>query len=133
MARENLKRLLWESTLRLMEWRYGEENLSRLARDCQFGPGTPSRIKDQKTEVRLSTIETLANRFGFEAWQLLVTGFDPQDPPRLASSKLPSDEEELLRLYRALDRDTQPALLNRAASLQEAVVKSRVPRKSKVA
>lgn len=116
-----------------MHWRYGEENLSRLARDCSFGPGTPSRIKEQATEVRLQTIEAIANRFGFDAWQLLVPGFDPEDPPRLASSRLPSDEEELLRLYRGLDEDTKPALMNRAAALEEAVAKSKTPRKSAAA
>jgi hypothetical protein len=30
-----------------------------------------------------------------------------------------SDEQELLGLYRKLDEDTRPALLNRARSLQE--------------
>lgn len=133
MARDNLKVVLWQSVQRLMDWRYGGENLTRLANDCGIGPGTSSRLKEQKTEVRLQTIEALAKRFGFEAWQLLVPGFDPESPPRLGEHKLPGDEEELLRLYRNLDHDTRPALMNRAASLQEAVATSRSPRKSNAA
>lgn len=131
--KKDLKDLLWESVSRLMVWRYGKENLSRLAADCKFGLGTSSRIKDRKTEVRLETIDAIAEKFGFEAWQLLVDGFDPADPPRLAHDELPDDQRELLRAYLALDPDTRPALLNRAHSLREAVDSSKLPHKSNAA
>ena len=133
MNRANLKQLLWESTVALMEWRYGGENLSRLAKDCGFGLGTAGRIKERQTEVRLETIEAIAKKFGFEAWQLLVKGFDPSAPPQLAGVDLPEDQRQLLEAYRALDDDTRPALLNRAQSLREAVVQSKPPRKSRTA
>lgn len=133
MSRHNLKQILWESTLQLMEWRYGRENLTRLATDCGIGPGTASRIKDRQTEVRLETIEAIAKKFGFEAWQLLCPGFDPRNPPALSGVDLPEDQRQLLEAYRALDEDTRPALLNRAKSLREAVVESKTPRKSSAA
>lgn len=133
MSRHNLKQLLWESVAELMKWRYGRENLTKLADDCGIGPGTASRIKERQTEVRLETIEAIAKKFGFEAWQLLVPGFDPKNPPQLAGSDLPEDQQELLQTYRELDVDTRPALINRAKSLREAVVSSRTPRKSRAA
>lgn len=126
---DNLKAVLWDSTSKLMLSRYGKENLTRLARECKFGAATAARLKGRDTEVRLDTIQALAKRFGFQAWQLLVPGFDPENPPKLEGGDLPSDIKELLDLYKRLDRDTQPALLNRARSLQEAASASKSPAK----
>lgn len=113
------KSVLWQSVSRLMIWRYGNENLTRLAAETGLGPGTCSRIKEQRTEIGLRVMTTIAQHFGFQPWQLLVPGFDPANPPTLSVLDVNSDEQELLGLYRKLDEDTRPALLNRARSLQE--------------
>lgn len=75
------KRILWSNVLRLMERRWGEENLTRLAREAKVGPGTCTRIKEQKTSVGLDVLQKLAGAFDLQAWHLLTPDLDPDNPP----------------------------------------------------
>lgn len=77
------KNVLWANVHALMLKHYGEENLSRLARDCGIGLGTTTRIKQQQTSVGLEIVDKIAEHFNVHPWQLLVPGFDPASPPTL--------------------------------------------------
>lgn len=91
------KRVLWKSVSALMKKHYGGENLTRLAKDCGFGPGTSSRLKEAKTSVGLEVIDKIAKHFHVDPWQLLVPGFNPENTPTLQ----PLTEQER-RLYARL-------------------------------
>lgn len=69
--------------------RYGKENLTRLSVECEFGPGTASRLKKMETSVGLDILEKLAAYFYLEPWQLLVPNFDPKSPPKVREFKTP--------------------------------------------
>jgi len=84
---------LWQNVAALMGKHYGEENLSRLARECSIGLGTAARIKKQQTSVGIDILHAIATRFGLAPWQLLVPGFDPSNPPALQPV---SDKERML-------------------------------------
>jgi hypothetical protein len=73
-----------------MEYHWGKENLSRLARDADIGPGTATRLKQQQTSVGVDIVERIADLFGLQTWQLLVPTFDPTNPPTL----MPMSEAE---------------------------------------
>ncbi len=77
------KATLWASLSALMKKHYGGENLNRLAKEVKLGLGTCGRIKAQQTSVGLDTLEKIAAHFQVAAWQLLVPGFDPDNPPVL--------------------------------------------------
>jgi transcriptional regulator with XRE-family HTH domain len=91
------KQVLWRSVSALMQKHYGEENLSRLARECKFGPGTATRLKEATTSVGLDIIDKIARAFHVEPWELLVPTFDPGDRPTLQ----PLSEQER-KLYARL-------------------------------
>jgi hypothetical protein len=77
------KKVLWDNISALMEHHWQGENLTRLAREADIGPGTATRIKKQKTSVGIDVVERLSRLFGLEPWQLLVPGFDAFNPPVL--------------------------------------------------
>ena len=79
----NSKSALWHSVHALMVKHYKKENLTRLAKECKIGPGTAARIKEQSTSVGIDILEAIAEHFHLAAWQLLVPGFDPDNPPAL--------------------------------------------------
>lgn len=93
------KNVLWANVQALMRKHYGQDNLSQLARDCDIGLGTTTRIKQQKTSVGLDIVERIAERFGVQPWQLLVPGFDPDSPPTLLP--VSSQERQLYERLRA--------------------------------
>lgn len=75
------KRILWANVLRLMTHHWGGENLTRLARDARVGPGTCTRIKEQKTSVGIDILQKVAAAFDLQAWHLLTPDLDPANPP----------------------------------------------------
>lgn len=91
------KHALWKSVSALMHKHYGGENLTRLAKDCKFGPGTATRIKECQTSVGLDIVDKIAKSFHLHSWELLVPGFDPVNRPTLQ----PVSEQER-RLYERL-------------------------------
>jgi transcriptional regulator with XRE-family HTH domain len=94
---DDSKKLLWKSVEALMLKHYGEENLSRLSRDCKIGPGTATRLKQAETSVGLEIIDKIAKHFQVSSWELLVPNFDPSNRPTLQ----PVTEHER-RLYERL-------------------------------
>jgi hypothetical protein len=83
MKRPDPRHVLRDNVLALMHARFGQENLSRLAREAKIGPGSCTRIKEAATSVGLEVIDKIASRYDYDAWQLLVPGFDPRNPPVL--------------------------------------------------
>lgn len=83
MGHIDSKSTLWINVKALMVKRYKKENLTRLSDETGVGLGTISRIKEQKTSVGLDTLEKIGDAFGLAAWQLLVPGMDPENPPAL--------------------------------------------------
>ncbi len=77
------KVVLWRSVSALMLKHYGEENLSRLARDCKFALTTSARLKAQETSVGVDIVDKIAKHFHVDPWELLVPTFDPANRPTL--------------------------------------------------
>jgi hypothetical protein len=78
------RRILWTNISSLMQQRWLGENLTRLAREAKVGPGTVSRMKACETFLQLDTVAALAAVFDLAAWQVLVPGLEPGNPPALA-------------------------------------------------
>jgi transcriptional regulator with XRE-family HTH domain len=97
------KQLLWASVSALMQKHYGGENLTRLAKECKFGPGTASRLKEAQTSVGLDIIDKIAARFHVDVWELLVPGFDPSNRPAL--QPISETERELYAKFKELARE----------------------------
>ena len=72
MPRIDAKSALWENVLSLMIRAYGEENLTRLAREASVSPGTMSLIKAAQTSTGIEIIGRIADVFGVAPWQLLA-------------------------------------------------------------
>lgn len=75
------KQILWTNVRALMSYHWGRESLNRLAREACIGPGTATRIKDQRTSVGVDTLDKVAKAFDLHAWQLLMPNLDPSNPP----------------------------------------------------
>lgn len=84
---KNAKAVLWENVSALMSHHWGKENLSRLSREAHIGLASCTRLKEQQTSVGLELIESVAHVFGLQAWQLLIAGLDPTNPPVFVMSK----------------------------------------------
>jgi hypothetical protein len=79
--RKKTATILWENVSELMLHHWNEINLYRLAKEAGIGLGGASRLKDQKTSARLSTVEKLAKVWKLEPWQLLLPDLDPKNIP----------------------------------------------------
>jgi hypothetical protein len=97
------KAVLWKSVSALMKKHYGKENLTRLAKDCDIGPGTSSRLKAQQTSVGLEVVDKIAEHFHVQPWQLLVPGFDPESHPTL--QPLTERERQLYEQFKKVAKE----------------------------
>ncbi|MFU1939400.1 helix-turn-helix domain-containing protein [Bordetella hinzii] len=118
----DVKEILAQSVARLLETRpdISRLNLSKL---MGVADGTLGRIKYGTGNPNVETVEQIARYFKFEAWQLLVAGFDPASPPRLAEApssasadgepplQLSREDQELLALFQALKEPERTYLL----------------------
>lgn len=55
----------------------------KLAKKAKLKTGPISRVRNGKN-VTLATLEAVAKGLGVQPWQLLVPGFQPENPPTLA-------------------------------------------------
>jgi transcriptional regulator with XRE-family HTH domain len=74
---------LWRNVEALMLAKYGKVNMNGFAKHCGVGIATIQRIQQQETSIGLAVIEKIAEKFNLAAWQILVPGFDPANPPAL--------------------------------------------------
>lgn len=63
----------------------------------KVGKSTVDRLRNGTTPVNLDYIDALAQAFGLDAWQLLVPGIDPRNPPTLRSIS-PAEEQMYSRM-----------------------------------
>lgn len=96
------KPILWGNVSALMRHHWGKENLTRLSREAEIGPGTASRIKEQRTSVGIEVLEAVASVFDLQAWHLLTPNLDPRNPPVIYLSR---SEAALYERFRASARD----------------------------
>ena len=85
---------------------------SAFAADCKIGNGTAQRINEMTADPALSTLESIADRYGLQAWHVLLPLLDPKNPPVF----LMTDAER--QLYEALARDAE-ALMRRGSTYQK--------------
>ncbi|SSW67258.1 hypothetical protein AVE30378_02530 [Achromobacter veterisilvae] len=120
----DVKEILAQSVTKLLETR---QDISRLNLSKLMGvaDGTLGRIKYGSGNPNVETVQQIARFFKFEAWQLLVSGFDPLKPPALDTSSssssvgtaqppvtdLRSDEQELLSIFRILNEPERTYLM----------------------
>jgi transcriptional regulator with XRE-family HTH domain len=74
---------LWQNVQALMVKKYGKTNIKGFAKYCEVGVGTIQRIEGQETSVGIGILDKIALKFDLAAWQLLVPGFDADNPPAL--------------------------------------------------
>lgn len=104
-AGRDAKQVLWANTLAAMKHKYGAENLNALSRDAKIGPGSASRIKQQKTAIGLDVVQKVAASFELEAWQLLMPDLDPTNPPVFAlSDEQKRFHDKMKRAYQELTK-----------------------------
>jgi hypothetical protein len=91
------KRLLWDNVSRLMTHHWGGENLTRLSREADIGPGTCTRMKNQETSIGIDILAKVASVFGLQAWHLLTPDLDPRNPPVVHLNRSEREMYERLR------------------------------------
>ena len=74
IMRPDPKKTLFENVQELMLRRYGKENQTRFAADTKIRAGGIIRIKSQKANVGIDTLEMIAKEFDLEVWHLLLPG-----------------------------------------------------------
>jgi transcriptional regulator with XRE-family HTH domain len=67
----------------LMATKAGPNSQLGLARKSGVAQATIGRIIRQETAATIETLEDLAKAYGLQAWQLMVAGMDPNNPPVL--------------------------------------------------
>lgn len=76
VLRQNISALLKSKT--------GPTNPTALGKKAGVGQATIERIlSDEGVDARIETVEKIAKVYGLEAWQLLVAGMVPDNPPVL--------------------------------------------------
>ena len=130
MEEPNTRKRLWENVSRLMVKRYGKENLTQLAKDAKFGPGSATRLKDQSTSVGVDIVDRLAKLFKLEPWQLLVPQLNVDSPPRLDDqvaefSPEASGAAEIVELLPTSEEKEQMRLFIRTEVLDRMVLNRR--------
>jgi len=111
----DVKEILAQSVAKLLETR---QDISRLNLSKLMGvaDGTLGRIKYGTGNPNVETLQQIAKFFRFDTWQLLVPGFNPLSPPKLANTAttavdLAPEEVELLTLFRSLNEPERTYLL----------------------
>lgn len=92
---DDIRTILWGNVSKIMQVKYGKDNLLKMSNDTGLAINTFTRLKDGHTYVNLGTVEQIARGMGLEAWALLLPSFDPNDPPAVvlkASEKAENDQ-----------------------------------------
>ena len=111
---------LWQNVEALMLRKYGKVNLKAFAAHCGVAIATIQRIQAQKTSVGLAIIDRIAEAFDLSAWQLLVPGFDPSNPPALqpVSAKERVLYEKIMSAAKAIAAEPDVAATNYQRSVK---------------
>lgn len=100
---------LWTNVEALMKKDFGKVNLQGFSKKCGVGIGTVQRIEEQQTSVGLKVLDKIADAHDLAAWQLLVPGFDPDNPPALQPVSKRERElyEKLMSAAKEIARDSE--------------------------
>ena len=87
----------------LMAARPDLDTLPKITAKSGVSNGVLDRMRRAAAAVRVDDLDPLARAFGLSAWQLLVPGLSPDNPPSVYK---PSEKEEALykRIQRELDK-----------------------------
>ena len=116
MSDTNTRKQLWENVSALMQRRYGGENLTRLAKEAKVGPGSATRLKEQRTSVGIDILDKLARLFKVEPWQLLAPGLEERLPSEPADQAA-TDVEDASRQNALTDDQGSGASPNTSKSM----------------
>lgn len=98
MAKKTIAAIVRENVQALRDYPPGAKRGQRtFAEKCGIGEGTVWRISKGQDGTSVETLRAIAEAHGLQAWQLLVPGFDPANPPVMA----PLTEAER-KLYAAI-------------------------------
>lgn len=76
--------VLRQNITALLKVKGGPNNPTALAKKAGIGQASVDRILSKEgVDARIETIAKIAKVYGLEAWQLLVAGMDPNNPPVL--------------------------------------------------
>lgn len=76
--------VLAQNVQALLNSKDGPSNPTALGKKAGVGQATIERIlSDEGVDARIETVEKIAKVYGLQAWQLLVAGMDPANPPVL--------------------------------------------------
>ena len=67
--------------------------LPKITAQCGVSNGTLDRMRRATAATRIDQVELVAGAFGLAAWQMMVPGLEPKNPPVLAAA---SEAERLL-------------------------------------
>lgn len=95
VLRQNLKACIAHNS--------GPSSQTSLRKKSMVAQATVGRVlSDLGENTRIETVAKLAKAYGLEAWQLLVPGMDPSNPPVLRSASK-TEQEMYDRLLRAAE------------------------------
>ena len=97
MAKKTVAAIVRENVQALRDSPTGARGQRTFAEKCGIGEGTVWRISKGQDGTSIETLRAIAEAHGLQAWQLLVPGLDPVNPPVLAPL---TDAER--RLYAAI-------------------------------
>ena len=88
-----IRAVLSQNLKALLSSKSGPTTEIALGKKSGVAQATIGRIKRQEVAATIETVEQIAKAYGLEAWQLLVAGIDPTNPPVLRAA---SKEEQAL-------------------------------------
>lgn len=90
----------------------GEPNQSELARASGANQRTVGRILAHEQSPTVEMLETIARAFGLHAWQLLIPGLDPANPPVVVMSEAERQFYRRLEELRAVEPPARRYITN---------------------
>lgn len=90
----------------------GEPNQSDLARASGANQRTVGRILAREQSPTVEMLETIARAFGLHAWQLLIPGLDPANPPVVVMSEAERQFYRRLEELRAVEPPARRYITN---------------------
>lgn len=103
------KSVLWANVKARMQALYGKENLTRLVAESGIGPGTATRIKEQRTSVGLDVLEKIAKPLKVQPWELLNPALTSA-APEVVDARF----EALRRIYNAVKPEDRNSAISAA-------------------
>ncbi len=96
--------VLRQNVLKLLQSKLGPTNPTALGKKAGVGQSAIVRIlSPEGVDARIETVEAIAKVYGLEAWQLLVAGMTPDNPPVLVP--ISKAERQLYDSLRAAMQD----------------------------